>query len=50
MVLSVLSGLRFGLRAVLILAVLQVQVEAPRILGALGCTSGQQVCRQGTAQ
>ena len=41
----VLSGLRFGLSVVL-----QVEVEAHRVLGALGCTSGQQVCRQGTAQ
>ena len=51
----VLSGLRFGpravlIRAVLIHAVLQMKVEAPRILGILGCTSGQQVRRQGTAQ
>ena len=52
-VLSVLSGLRFGFCAVLIHAVLQVKVEARGILGvlgALGCTSGQQVRRQGTAQ
>ena len=47
---SMFSGLRFGPRAVLIHAVLQMKVEAPRILGALGCTSGQQVRRQGTAQ
>ena len=54
----VLSGLRFGPRsvlicAVLIHAVLQMKVEARGILGvlgALGCTSGQQVRRQGTAQ
>ena len=48
----VLSGLRFGPRsvlicAVLIPAVLQMKVEAR---GILGCTSGQQVRRQGTAQ
>ena len=54
-VLSMLGGPRFGPRAVLICAVLicavlQVKVEAPRILGILGCTSGQQVRRQGTAQ
>ena len=52
-VLSVLSGFRFGPRAVLIHAVLQMKVEARGILGvlgALGCTSGQQVRRQGTAQ
>ena len=41
----VLRGFRFGFRAVL-----QMKVEAPRILGILGCTSGQQVRRQGTAQ
>ena len=46
----VLSGLRIGLRAVLIRAVLQMKVEARGILGALGCTGGQQVRRQGTAQ
>ena len=45
-----LSGLRIRFCAVLICAALQVKVEAPRILGALGCTSGQQVRRQGTAQ
>ena len=54
-VLSVLGGPRFGPRAVLICAVLihavlQVKVEARGILGAFGCTSGQQVRRQGTAQ
>ena len=43
----VLSGLRFGPRAVLIRAVPQMKVEARGILGtlgilgALGCTSGQ---------
>ena len=52
MVLSGLSGPRFGPRAVLICAVLihavpQVKVE---VRGILGCTSGQQVRRQGTAQ
>ena len=50
---SMFSGLRFGPRAVLIRAVLQMKVEARGILGvlgALGCTSGQQVRRQGTAQ
>ena len=49
----VLRGFRFGPRAVLICAVLQMKVEAPHILGILGargCTSGQQVSRQGTAQ
>ena len=53
----VLSGLRFGPRAVLIRAVLQVEVDARGILdilrvlgGALGGTGGQQVRRQGTAQ
>ena len=48
----VLRGRRFGPRsvlicAVLIPAVLQMKVEAR---GILGCTSGQQVRRQGTAQ
>ena len=52
---SMFSGLRFGpravlIRAVLIHAVLQVKVEARDALGTLGCTSSQQVRRQGTAQ
>ena len=50
---SMFTGLRFGPRAVLIHAVLQVKVEARGILGVLGtlgCTSGQQMRRQGTAQ
>ena len=39
------SMLRFGFSAVL-----QVEVEAHRVLGTLSGTDGQQVCRQGTAQ
>ena len=49
----VLGGLWIGLRAALLRSVVQVEVEARGILGvlgALGCTSGQQVRRQGTAQ
>ena len=51
---SMFSGLRFGpravlIRAVLIHAVLQMEVEAHRVLGALGDPGGQQVRRQGTA-
>ena len=45
-----LSGLRIRFCAVLIRAVPQMKVEARGILGTLGCTSGQQVRRQGTSQ
>ena len=51
----VLRGRRFGLCTVLLSAislsaVLQMEVEAHRVLGALGDPGGQQVRRQGTAQ
>ena len=50
----VLRGSRFGLCTVLLSAVslsavLQMEVEAHRVLGALGDPGGQQVRRQGTA-